>query len=76
MDELKLFHSFVNDFWQFVKRNWTADPEDNQYWLDITAEVSALSKKYNNHPAVMQTLCGYMDYLEHEGCGVERHKII
>lgn len=75
MDDLHKMHAFMNDFWQFVKNNFRADGKDEQYWLDLVDEVSRLGRKYNNHPAVVKTICGYLDYLEHEGSGRERTKI-
>lgn len=74
IDGLNNFHGFINDFWQFVKRNWTADPADDIYWANLTTEVSKLCKKYNNHPAVVQTMLGYLNYLDCEGSGKERKR--
>lgn len=71
MDDLKLFHAFINDFWQFVKAHWTLIPND-EHWTEVLRESKALTTKYNNHPAVIFTMLGYLDYLEHEGSGRER----
>lgn len=74
--ELKEMHAFMNDFWQFIKRNFTADPDaSDEYWNGIAVEVDAISKKYNEHPAVVKTLVGYLNYLGAEGCGKEGKKI-
>lgn len=63
---------FMQDLWRFVKAHWTADPDDDEYFLRLIDVVTQIGKKYGNHPAVVKTMCGYMDYLEHEGCGIER----
>lgn len=71
MDNLHMMHSFINDFWQFIKGNYVA-PDRDDYWDAVAKEIDAIASKYNRHPAVVKTLMGYMDYLEHEGCGRER----
>ena len=75
MDDLHKMHAFMNDFWQFIKTHFTADEHDEQFWADTIGAVSALAKKYDNHPAVVQTMIGYMDYLEIEGCGRDREEV-
>mgnify|MGYP006916234360 FL=1 len=74
MDELHMLHNFINEFWQLIKKHPNVAPEEDtdKYWADYTEEVSALCKKYDNHPAVIQTLCGYSRYLEAEGSGRNR----
>ena len=76
MDELHMLHSFINDFWQLIKKHPKVTPEEDtdQYWAEYVEQVSGLCKKYNNHPAVLHTVLGYSDYLEHEGSGRERRK--
>ena len=75
MEELQKMHSFINDFWQFIKNNFDATDVPDSYWPKVVEEVSGICKKYDNHPAVVQTILGYIDYLEHEGSGRERRKI-
>lgn len=75
MDELKMLHSFVNDLWQFMKAYHDGHDKDDEYWAEVVNVVSKIGKKYDNHPAVVQTILGYIDYLEHEGSGRERRKI-
>ena len=72
MDDLRMMHSFINDFWQFIKVNFDATDAPDSYWPKVVEEVSGICKKYDNHPAVVKTLCGYLDYLEHEGCEKEQ----
>lgn len=75
MDELHKMHAFINDFWQFIKTHFDARDQGDEYWQEVVTKVSAMCKKYDNHPAVVQTILGYIDYLEHEGSGRERRKI-
>lgn len=74
MDELKMLHSFVNDLWQFMKAYHDGHDKDDEYWGEVVDVVSKIGKKYDNHPAVIHTILGYVDWLEHEGSGRERHK--
>lgn len=73
-EERATFYKFICDFWNLMKSNFRADPNDDKYWAEWVQGISALSKKYDNHPAVLHTLLGYSDYLEHEGSGRERRK--
>ena len=75
MDELKMLHSFVNDLWQFMKTYHDGYDKDDEYWVEVVNVVSKIGKKYDNHPAVVHTILGYVDWLEHEGSGRERRKI-
>lgn len=75
MDELHMLHSFINDFWQFMKAYHSVSDKDDKYWQEVTTVVSKICKKHDNHPAVVHTILGYVDYLEHEGSGRERRKI-
>ena len=72
MDELKMLHSFVNDLWQFMKAYHDGCDKDDEYWAEVVNVVSKIGKKYDNHPAVVHTILGYVDWLEHEGSGRER----
>lgn len=64
-----MMSAFMQDLWSFIKSNWTADANDDEYWGKLISEISKIGKKYENHPAVVHTLLGYVDYLEHEGSG-------
>lgn len=72
MDDLKMLHSFVNDLWQFMKAYHDGHDKDDEYWAEVVNVVSKIGKKYDNHPAVVHTILGYVDWLEHEGSGRER----
>lgn len=72
MDDLKMLHSFVNDLWQFMKAYHDGRDKDDEYWQEVVNVVSKIGKKYDNHPAVVHTILGYVDWLEHEGSGRER----
>ena len=72
MGELKMLHSFVNDLWQFMKAYHDGHDKDDEYWAEVVNVVSKIGKKYDNHPAVVHTILGYVDWLEHEGSGRER----
>lgn len=74
IQDLKMMHSFINDFWSFIKTHFTGDPKDDAFWEETVFAVKDLSKKYNNHPAVVQTICGYLNYLDCEGSGKERKR--
>ena len=39
---------------------------------EIISTITKIGKKYENHPAVVHTILGYVDYLEHEGSGRSR----
>jgi len=75
MDELHMLHSFINDFWQYIKEFHDMRDADDARWADATGKASALSKKYDNHPAVLQTIVGYLNYLGCEGAGRERNEL-
>ena len=72
MDDAKMLHSFVNDLWQFMKEFHDMRDADDMRWADATGKASAMCKKYNNHPAVLQTTVGYLEYLGVEGSGRDR----
>lgn len=73
-DELHRMHDFVCDFWQFMKTHFKADPKDDAFWEDTVFAIKELTEKYNQHPAVIQTLMGYLNYLDCEGSGKERKR--
>ncbi len=72
MDELKMLHSFVNDLWRFIKVYHDARGVPDRYWDEVISEINTLCGKYDNHPAVVRTVLGYADWLEHEGAGKEK----
>ncbi len=74
MDDLHMMHSFINDFWAFIKTHFTGDPKDDAFWREVVDQTDEIAKKYNNHPAVVQTMIGYLNYLDCEGSGKERKR--
>lgn len=75
MDDLKMLHNFVNDFWQFMKAYHDGHDQPDEYWQEVVTVVSKICKKYDNHPAVVNTILAYADWLEHEGSGRERNEL-
>ncbi len=59
VDELRMMHDFIGDFWKYIKALPPA-------WPDRVDEANAICKKYGEHPAVIGIMLAYINYLEEE----------
>lgn len=67
MDNQKKINKFMNDLWQFIKRNAEVpDQNDLDAWDRVTFEASELTKGFNpDDPAEKLFIDWTVDYLEY-----------
>lgn len=69
MDELKMMHQFINDYWKLVKQYVPTVPD----WEQLHVDCLALAAKYNNHRFAQIHLQNLVEYLEdRNNYGAER----
>ncbi len=72
--DLLLIHSFITDFWKYIKT--TIDITDNdEYWHRVDVLGNELYAKHNNHPLALKLILAYVDYLEDERKRMKNAKI-
>ena len=55
-------YKFMGDFFKFSKKYYVVEPDNAEYWHEMTDESVELCEKYGNTDFVLNVVMGFMNY--------------
>lgn len=64
----KQFTEFLTkDFWNYCKKYFTPDYENQDYWKGLVDDARVIDEKYGGDPLEQELLLGYINYHDKRG---------